>query len=89
LKSLKKSFKRAERTFNGAEHGMYLRESSMELMIRRMDENGKQIVHVTGVNHTTYTGILLETEMNMQYFFFKKMKQRHFCLGDLKLIRAT
>jgi hypothetical protein len=40
-----------------------------------MDENGKNIEHVTGVNHNTCTGILLETEMNMQYFFFRKMKQ--------------
>jgi hypothetical protein len=38
LKSLKKIFKRAERKFNGAEHGMYLRELSMKMMIRRMDE---------------------------------------------------
>jgi hypothetical protein len=29
-------FKRAERTCNGAEHGMYLRESLMRLMIRRL-----------------------------------------------------
>jgi hypothetical protein len=48
LKSLKKIFTRAERAFNGAEHGKHLRESSIKLMMRRMDENRKQIVHVTG-----------------------------------------
>jgi hypothetical protein len=43
-----------------------------------MDENGKQIVHVTGVNHNTCTGILLETEMNMQYIFFQHVqKMKH------------
>jgi hypothetical protein len=77
----------------------------MKLMIKRMDENGKQIVHVTGLVLISMrffwagyldltskypaqknlieirlvhvcTGILLETEMNMQYFLFQKMKHR-------------